>query len=106
MDWYLVGLEVFILACIFIHTHFSRLWAVKALVTLSASAYASKHWRLIGNSKNKKYQILMSWPIFFKTTQPCFILKSYTFMLYLSSHMRFWYMSHMRKFVFKLEYRG
>ena len=56
MDWYLVGLEVFILACIFIHTHFLRLWAMKALVTLSASAHASKHWRLIGNSKNKKYQ--------------------------------------------------
>ena len=65
MDWYLVGLEVFILACIFIHTHFSGLWAMKALVTLSASAHASKHWRLIGNSKNKKYQNIHELAYFF-----------------------------------------
>ena len=87
MDWYLVGLEVFILACIFIHTHFSRLWAVKALVTLSASAYASKHWRLIGNSKKtRSTKILMSWPIFLNYAAMLYIEKLYLYALFEQSH--------------------
>ena len=87
MDWYLVGLEVFILACIFIHTHFSRLWAVKALVTLSASAYASKHWRLIGNSKNKKYQNSHELAyFFFNYAAMLYIEKLYLYALFEQSH--------------------
>ena len=61
MDWYLVWLEVLILACTFIHTQFLCVRALKALAKLSATF---KHLSLIDNMIS--IQNHTSLPIFLK----------------------------------------
>ena len=67
MYWYLVRLEVFILASAFIYTHFLHVWTVKALVRLSACAAAYWHLAFIDDMVN--IQNHMSWPNYKKKQQ-------------------------------------
>ena len=88
LEW----LEVLILAGAFLSTHILCVEAVKALVSPTACAAPSKHWRLF----TLRYVLT---GIYIFTKQPVLLLKRCTFMQYLSQQGRFCYLSHMRKIV-------
>ena len=69
---------------------------VTALARLTKCVAASKRWRLIDCTICTRH--LMGQPMFFYKAA-MLLLKSCTFKLYLSQHMRVWFLCHMRTVV-------